>query len=90
MLVLGLAVTFLPSIVASAILIRFVNLDSYKESSAGRYVARYITRNMQGLRFAGLIVLIAGAWYQTIWPIPAGLVIILFAWFRGRILPNKN
>ena len=44
MLVLGLAVTFLPSMVASIIIIRFVNLDSYRESSVGKYVAKYMSR----------------------------------------------
>ena len=89
-LLLGLAITFVPSIVSSAIIIQFVNLDRYQQSSVGKYLAKYMTSKMQALRFAGLIIMLVGAWYQVIWLIPTGLTLILLAWLRGRILPAQN
>lgn len=86
-LILGLLVGFIPAIVASALVIRYANLDSYAVSPLGKYVGKYMTRNMQAVRLAGLFVFWFGAWYHTPWIIGAGLLIVVFGWMRGKIIP---
>jgi hypothetical protein len=88
-LIAALLVTFMPSIIASFIIIQTANLDRYKNSAFGRYLARYMTPATQALRFAGLIVMIVGAWYHVWWLIALGLVIVLLAWLRGVIVPSR-
>jgi hypothetical protein len=31
-----------------------------------------------------------GAWYHVAWLMPAGLLIILLAWFRGPLFPVRR
>jgi hypothetical protein len=82
-LVWGLVAAFVPSIIASFIIIQYVNLEKYKYSSFGKYVAKYMTRPIQATRFVGLIIMLAGAWYHTVLLIPLGLIVIILAWLRG-------
>jgi hypothetical protein len=42
----ALLVAFVPPIVVSLILIRYVDLTAYRQSALGRYVRRYMTRPM--------------------------------------------
>jgi hypothetical protein len=88
-LIAALLVTFVPSIIASLVIIQTVKLDRYKNSAFGRYLARYMTPATQALRFAGLIVMILGAWYRLWWSIALGLLIVVLAWLRGLIVPSK-
>ena len=66
-------------------LIRFANLEEYKESSFGKYVRKYMTRRIEAIRLAGYAVMAIGAWAHLIWLIPLGLLIILLGWIRGLI-----
>jgi hypothetical protein len=88
-LIAALLVTFVPSIIASFIIIQAVNLAQYKNSALGHYLARYMTPATQAMRFVGLIVMILGAWYRNGWPIALGVAIILLAWLRGVIVPGR-
>ncbi len=88
-LLTALLIAFLPSIIASVILIRFVDLEKYKRSSFGKYVHQYMTRPIEMVRFVGYALMAIGAWYHTIWLIPSGVLVILLAWLRGVIFPNK-
>jgi hypothetical protein len=83
---LALVIALVPPPVVSFLLMRFANLENYKASSFGQYVRKHMTRQMEATRFAGYLVMAAGAWMHNIWLIPTGLVIILFGWFSGRIL----
>ncbi len=85
----ALFIAFVPSILISFILIRFTSLEKYKQSSFGQYVRRYMTRTVEIMRFAGYALMAIGAWYQAAWLIPLGLLVILLAWLRGVIFPNK-
>jgi hypothetical protein len=87
-LILGLLVAFVPSIVASFIIIRYVNLEKYKRSSFGKYIAKYMTWAMQATRFLGLLIMMVGAWYHVLLLIPLGLIIVILAWLRGLIPPR--
>src|SRR5450432_1036923 len=86
-LIAALIVTFIPSIIASAIVMRFANLEPYKGSSLGRYIHQYMTPVVVALRIIGLVVMCVGAWLQIFWLIPAGLAIVILAWMRGILFP---
>lgn len=47
----AILVMFVPSIFASFLIIRFVDLEKYKESAFGKYVSRYMTRTAEAVRF---------------------------------------
>ncbi len=86
----GLLVTFIPSIIASYLLIRYANLEPYKQSAFGQYIRRYMSRTIEAIRLLGLVVMMVGAWYQLLWLIALGLVIIVLGWLRGFILPQPK
>jgi hypothetical protein len=84
-LILGILAGFIPAIVASVIVVRYANLEGYAASSLGRYVAKYMTRTMEAVRFVGLFVSWGGAWYHIWWIIGVGILIVILAWLRGKI-----
>lgn len=86
----GLIVTFVPSIIVSAFVIRFADLEPYKHSPLGRYIQRYLTSPVITiLRLTGLAIMCVGAWGGIFWPIPIGLAIVILAWARGLIFPDR-
>ena len=89
-LVLGLIIALVPAPIVSFLLVRFANLEKYKESSFGKYIRKYMTRQAEAIRFAGYAMIAVGAWYHVIWLIPLGLIIILFGWLRGLIFPGRS
>ncbi len=86
---LALAIALIPPPVASFLLICFADLENQKESPFGRYIRKYMTRQMEAIRFAGYAVMAVGAWIHGIWLIPLGLVIILLAW-ESSLNENNN
>jgi hypothetical protein len=78
-LFLGLTTHFIPPIVASLLLIRYADLEGLKNSTAGAYIQRYMTRNIEGIRFAGDIVMMLGAWFQKPSLTALGLSAIILA-----------
>ena len=87
-LLIAVLVALIPAIVVSFLLIRFADLEKYKNSSFGIYVARFMTRPVEMVRLAGFVLMAFGAWYHLIWLIPAGLIVVILAWLRGVILPT--
>ncbi len=85
-LVAGLALALIPSIAVSLAIVRFADLEKYRQSPFGRYVGRYMTRTAQATRLAGYGVMAVGAWYHAAWLIPIGLAVILAAWLHGLVL----
>ncbi len=83
----GLLFGVFPSIVVSAVLVRFIGLEELKSSRFGTYVGRYMTGSMQAVRFLGQLIVWAGAWYHFVPVVALGFLTILFGWARGRILP---
>lgn len=79
----ALALGFVPSIVVTMIMVRWVDLEPYRDSAFGRYVARFMTRRVELARFAGLIPLWLGAWRQSIVAIVAGVAWIVLCWLSG-------
>lgn len=88
-IIIGFVIGVLPSLLVSFVIIRFASLERYKQSALGRYVGRYMSSKMQGLRFLGQLIAWIGAWLQWAYLVLAGLFVILLGWSRGKILPNK-
>ena len=84
-LALGLATHFLPPIIASALVMRFADLEPLKASPLGRYIGRHMTRTVEAARLAGDLVMVAGAWLRSPWLIALGLAIVAAAWLSGQI-----
>jgi cobalamin synthase len=81
----ALIVIVVPAVLASVLLIRFADLDKYETSAFGRYVARYMTPRMQAARLGGFAAAAFGAWHHSLLAVALGFVVVLVAWFRGRI-----
>ena len=82
-LVLGLATHFVPPIAASLILICCANFEAIKSSKAGAYLRRHMTRTIEGIRLAGDIVMVFGAWFHRPSLIVAGFAVVVIAWCSG-------
>jgi hypothetical protein len=83
---LGVAVAVIPCVIASAVVLRFSDIDRLEHSAFGTYVGRYMTPAMQAVRLAGFIVMALGAWFQTPLAILAGTLIVLAGWLKGAVL----
>jgi hypothetical protein len=84
-LALALVVMLVPPILISILLMRYADLEPYRQSAFGNYVARSMSHAMEGVRLAGMAVTAVGAWRQSLWLIVAGGAIVLFGWLRGTI-----
>ena len=82
-LVLGLATHLVPPIAASLILICCADFEAIKSSKAGAYLQRHMTRTIEGIRLAGDIVMVFGAWLHRPSLIVAGLALVVIAWCSG-------
>jgi len=72
-----------PPIIVSLLLVRFADLEPYRTSKLGRYVASNMTPAAQGIRVLGMLVMIVGAWLHALWAIAVGFAIVAFGWLRG-------
>ena len=88
-LIAGLVAMLVPPMIASALILKLVNLERYKESAFGRYVRVYMTPPVVLVRMLGTVVTHVGAWYRIPILIPLGFMIVLFAWLRGMLWPKK-
>lgn len=89
-LIAGLAAAFIPSIIASALIIALIDLEKYKQSPLGKYIHTYMTPGAVGMRILGTIISHVGAWYRKPALIPLGWLLVLLGWLRGRLWPNKT
>src|SRR6516164_7789422 len=65
-LVIGLLTHFAPPPIASAVVIRFADLEGYKTSRLGAYLVRYMTPAAQAARLAGDLITVIAVWYQSV------------------------
>ena len=86
-LLAGLLVMFVPPVIASTLIMRFANLETYKQSAFGRYVRTYMTTPVVLVRILGTVLTHIGAWYRIPALIPLGLATVLLGWLRGILLP---
>lgn len=88
-LAVGLATHFLPPIIASALVMRFADLEPLRRSRLGRYVGRHMTHAVEASRLTGDLMMVAGAWLRDPWLIGLGLAVVAAAWLSGRIARPK-
>ena len=74
---------FVPAILASALVMRYADLESRKHSRFGRYMRRYMNRRVEAWRFLGQVVIWVGAWYRVGKFVPIGWAIVVAAWASG-------
>ena len=79
----ALIVGFVPSVIASAVLVQWGDLEPYRDSRLGRYIRRFMTRGVELARLAGLIPLWGGAWLRRPAIMAVGVAWILGCWLRG-------
>ncbi len=88
----GLAMlsAFVPAILASALVMRFADLERLKQSPFGQYIRQFMNGRIEAWRFAGQVVAWGGAWYRQFWLISAGVVAVIAAWTSGRWLKSSR
>ena len=84
-LAFALVVMLAPPLLVSLLLMRYADLEPYRQSAFGKYIARSMSHPMEAVRLAGMAVTALGAWHHSLWMIVAGIVIVLFGWLRGKI-----
>jgi hypothetical protein len=84
-LALALVIMSIPPPLASLLVMRFADLEPYRQSALGKYIARSMSHAMEALRLIGMTVVAIGAWHQSLWAIAGGCALILFAWLRGTL-----
>jgi hypothetical protein len=85
----GLLASFLPPILASLLIIRWVDLEPYKQSAFGNYLHRYMTPPVVAARILGTVITHLGAWFHRPLLIPLGLGLVLLGWLRGLLWSEK-
>lgn len=85
----GLLATFAPPLVASVIVIRFVDLAPYERSRGGRYIRRHMTPAMMAVRLAGAAIMAVAAWLHRPVGLLVGLLVVLVGWSRGLLLASR-
>jgi hypothetical protein len=88
-LVIGLLIHFIPPPIGSAVVICAANLDHYRNSDLGAYLARYMTPMAQAMRLIGDLITVIAAWYQSLAGIVFGLALILAAWTYGLLARSR-
>lgn len=76
-------VAFLPSMIVSAVLVRFVDLTRFPHTWLGDYVARRMTSRVVAQRIAGQLLAWCGAITHLTWLVPFGYFVIVLAWLDG-------
>lgn len=71
-LLIALCVMFIPSVIVSVIIIKYINLKKLKDSTFGMYIRVSMTKSMELVRFVGFAIAIFGAWYHMAWLIVSG------------------
>ena len=85
-LVVGLLIHLIPPPIGSFAVIRFANLEGYKNSQLGAYLLRYMTPTAQAMRLLGNIIIVLAAWFHSPIGIAVGIAIVLAAWSYGLLL----
>ena len=86
---LPLAIFFaaVPPLIASALVLRFADLEALQHSKLGIYVHQSMTTAMQVLRLCGFVGMAIGAWYHSPLAILGGLGIVAVGWLKGAMSP---
>lgn len=86
----GLLVGFIPSLIVSALVVRFANLEKLKNSAFGKYISWYMTRRIEAVRLLGLAIWWGTAWYNFAFGEALGIAIIVAAWAGGLFSTSNS
>jgi hypothetical protein len=89
-LLAGLLVIFLPPIIVSLLIMRWVDLEPYKRSAFGKYLRTYMAPSVVALRVLGTVITHLGAWYRRPLLMPVGLGMVVIGWGRGLLWPKET
>ena len=89
-LLAGMLVFLVPPMIASALIMRLANLETYRQSAMGRYVRENMTPSAVAIRILGTVITHVGAWLRKPMLIPLGLATVLLGWLQGKLLPNMR
>ena len=89
-LLVGMLVILVPPVIASTLIMRLANLETYKQSAVGRYIRDYMTPFAVTIRILGTVITHVGAWNRKPALIPLGLITVLLGWLQGKLLPNTR
>ena len=79
-----------PSIIASFLIIKFVNLEKQKESTFGKYIKKYMTSTIEAIRMTGQILVWIASWFHLPFLIVIGCLIVLAGWCNAFIIKRKT
>jgi hypothetical protein len=77
------AIAFAPSIIVTTAIVSAVDLEPYRHTPIGRYMASFMTRKIEAVRFAGQFVMWGGAVWHVPWLLPLGFLIVAYGWANG-------
>lgn len=80
----------MPSILVTALLCRFADLERLKHSVVGKYIAVYMTSRIVALRGVGQVLMWTGGWYQLPLMILTGVLLIAGAWLNGLLFGESQ
>jgi hypothetical protein len=83
----AIIVAFVPSIVITSVLMRFSDLERYRRTSLGVYVAHHMPAKVVGERVVGQLLVWVGAATHVPWLLPFGYFVIVLAWLNGLWAP---
>jgi len=87
---LALLVMWIPSVLVSIALIRRCDFARTRDAAVGAYLRRYMTRNMETVRFLGLGLAAVGAWQHVTWLIVLGAALVASGWFGPWLLGRSR
>ena len=79
-----------PLIVSGVILLSRMDLEHYKRSVLGQYLAVYMTSIVEAVRLLGFAIAAIGFWFHNIWLVLVGFLIVVLAWLRGLLAPKRR
>jgi hypothetical protein len=82
---LGLAARYLPPVVASAMVLRFADVEALRDRPSGRYVLAHMPLAAEAIRFAGDTIMAYGAWRRRPTLLGVGAVLIVLGWSDGAL-----
>lgn len=82
-LTIALIVMLISPILASLLVVKFINLEKLKESSFGKYMSVHMTTGMEIIRLIGFAIAVFAAWYNMMWLIVVGIIIVILGWLCG-------
>ncbi|MFZ4620718.1 MAG: hypothetical protein ACOYNS_09175 [Bacteroidota bacterium] len=82
-LIPAMITAFIPSLIVSLVIVRFVNLEKVKNSPFGRYFKRTYNRTIDLTRFGGFVIMACASWMQFLPAVAVGLAVIIGTWTYG-------